>query len=96
MNETQTTVREHSNGAASRNMTSNNSVEKGPEGNNRSNGPKPSTPQKATSAGNGESTGKSSKKRRKVNHGVLPLLQIASHSGYLANSKQRVSTADVR
>jgi hypothetical protein len=80
MNETQTTVREHSNGAASRNMTS-NSVEKGPEGNNRSNGPKPTTPQKATSAGNGESTGKSSKKRRKVNHGVLPLLQIASPMG---------------
>ncbi|TID24358.1 Replication factor C subunit 1 [Venturia nashicola] len=71
MNDTQASVRE-SNGSASRNMTSNKSVEKGPENNNRSNGPRQSTPQKATSAGNGDSTGKtSSKKRRKVNHGHL-------------------------
>lgn len=88
MNETQTTVREHSNGAASRNMTS-NSVEKGPEDKNRSNG-KPSTPQKATTSGNG-----SSKKRRKVNHGALPLLQIAQATReYLANRAQPVSIVD--
>lgn len=70
MNDTQASVRE-SNGSASRDMTSNKSMEKGPENNNRTNGPKQSTPQKATSAGNGDSTGKtSSKKRRKVNHGM--------------------------
>jgi hypothetical protein len=78
-------------------MTSNNSMEKGPEGNNRSNGPKPSTPQKATSAGNGESAGKSSKKRRKVNHGAL---LFAAHRKplreYLTDASKLVSIVDAR
>lgn len=68
--DTQASVRD-SNGSASRNMTSNKSMGKGPENNNRTDDPKQSTPLKATSAGNGDNAGKtSSKKRRKVNHGM--------------------------